>query len=89
MTPLQLAVLFHETYEKLAPLFGYATRSDTKKFDAESSNGKLMICVCWVVLQFLGILKDAPCPKCGQVLSAVGIGGEYPCPVCGIPILHD
>ena len=33
------AVDFHETYEQLAPSFGYETRADTKKFDPESKNG--------------------------------------------------
>jgi len=33
---------FHEAYERLAPTFGYETREDTKEFDADSPNGKLM-----------------------------------------------
>jgi hypothetical protein len=37
---------FHEAYERLAPSFGYATREDTRAFDPESANGKLMIAVC-------------------------------------------
>ncbi len=44
--PLALAVLFHVTYEKLAPLAGYETRTETKIFDPESANGKLMIATC-------------------------------------------
>lgn len=36
---------FHDTYEKLAPEYGYETRSDTKKFDPSSQNGRLMIAV--------------------------------------------
>lgn len=40
------AKLFHNTYEQLAPSFGYETRTDTKVFDPESKNGKLMIEVC-------------------------------------------
>ncbi len=43
---LKIAKLFHETYERLAPQFGYETRQDTKAFDPESPNGKLMIAVC-------------------------------------------
>jgi hypothetical protein len=43
---LSLALKFHETYERLAPSFGYATRTETRVFDPESSNGKLMISVC-------------------------------------------
>lgn len=44
--PVALALRFHEAYERLAPQFGYETREDTKKFDPESKNGKLMIAVC-------------------------------------------
>jgi hypothetical protein len=41
-----MAKQFDDLYEKLAPLFGYETRADTKQFDPESPNGKLMIAVC-------------------------------------------
>ena len=41
-----IARLFHDTYERLAPSFGYETRADTKAFDPESANGRLMIAVC-------------------------------------------
>lgn len=47
---MEAAIKFHETYERLAPQFGYETRPDTKAFDAESPNGKLMIAVCGEVL---------------------------------------
>ena len=47
-----LARRFHDLYESLAPTFGYTTRSDTKQFDPESPNGKLMIAVC------NGLLKE-------------------------------
>lgn len=50
MTPLELATLFHETYERLAPDFGYETRQDTKQFDKNSKNGKLMVAVCFEIL---------------------------------------
>ena len=43
---LKLARLFHTTYERLAPEFGYETRTDTKVFDPLSSNGRLMLAVC-------------------------------------------
>ncbi len=42
----EIAKRFHEAYERLAPSFGYETRKDTKAFDAESANGKLMTAVC-------------------------------------------
>ena len=41
-----LARLFHKTYELLAPTFGYETRPETREFDPESPNGRLMIAVC-------------------------------------------
>lgn len=44
--PLALAVLFHVTYEKLAPNLGYDTRKETRILDPESANGKLMIATC-------------------------------------------
>jgi len=43
---LSVAIMFHETYERLAPSFGYETRKDTKEFDPNSPNGKLMVAVC-------------------------------------------
>lgn len=46
LTAEQLARSFHEIYERLAPVFGYETREDTKVFDPNSKNGKLMIAVC-------------------------------------------
>ena len=33
---------FHNTYEMLAPKYGYETRGDTKQLDFDSPNGKLM-----------------------------------------------
>lgn len=44
--PLALAVLFHVTYESLSAEFNYVTRTETRIFDPESANGKLMIAVC-------------------------------------------
>ena len=36
---------FHETYERLAYQFNYSTREDTREFDPESTNGRLMLAV--------------------------------------------
>ena len=46
-----IARLFHDTYETLAPAYGYETREDTKEFDPNSKNGKLMIAVCDFVIK--------------------------------------
>lgn len=68
MNALKLAILFHETYERLAPSFGYETRDDTKKFDENSKNGKLMVAVCNELLPILQIFKRPvvtnSCPHC-------------------------
>jgi hypothetical protein len=44
--PLSLAIKFHETYERLAPSFGYETRKETRAFDPTTPNGRLMVAVC-------------------------------------------
>ena len=33
-------------YEQLAPNLGYDTRKETRIFDPESANGKLMVATC-------------------------------------------
>ncbi len=48
---LNLAKQFHDTYELLAPEHGYATREDTKEFDPESPNGRLMVATCHAMLE--------------------------------------
>lgn len=50
----QLARQFHEIYERLAPGFGYETRTETRQFDPDSANGRLMIAVCAEVLRITG-----------------------------------
>ena len=50
MDEVKLAKLFHQVYEDLAPSFGYETRTDTKEFDEEAKNGKLMIATCKAIL---------------------------------------
>ena len=53
MEPKKLAVLFHDTYERLAPQFGYETRKETREFDEHSPNGQLMIAVCGEILHII------------------------------------
>ena len=43
---LAMAIQFHETYERLAPSFGYETRIETRTFDSTTPNGRLMVAVC-------------------------------------------
>ena len=47
---IKLAKLFHDNYERLAPNFGYETRKETKHFDTESANGRLMIATCQAII---------------------------------------
>lgn len=60
MNASDLAILFHETYERLAPSFGYETRQETRRFDENSSNGRLMIAVCAEILTALKAGADDP-----------------------------
>ena len=46
----QITRQFHDVYERLALQFGYETREDTKVFDPQSQNGRLMIAVCAEVI---------------------------------------
>lgn len=39
---LEITKNFHDMYEKLASEYNYETREDTKVFDINSNNGKLM-----------------------------------------------
>jgi hypothetical protein len=48
---LALAKQFHDTYERLAPTFGYETRPETREFNPESPNGRLMIAVCKEIIE--------------------------------------
>lgn len=41
----------HETYERLAPQFHYETRPETREFNPDSVNGRLMIAVANEMLQ--------------------------------------
>ena len=55
MTPEQLAREFHETYEHLAPQFGYTPRPETSKpweeIPDDSPNKRLMIAVAGEIMK--------------------------------------
>lgn len=46
-----LAIQFHTVYETKSPMFGYVTREDTRTFDMNSANGKLMMATCEELLR--------------------------------------
>lgn len=60
---VELARLFHDTYERLAPAYGYETRPDTKQFDPHSPNGRLM---CAVIRRLRATLASPPALKVEQ-----------------------
>lgn len=76
-----MAERFHEAYERLAPSFGYETRPETRAFDPQSANGKLMIAVCQ---EFLESMRDAAsvaeeCARlCDEVEERPWFGYESP-----------
>jgi hypothetical protein len=73
MTPEQLAQLFHETYERLAPEFGYTTRKSSAQpwANVPEPNKSLMIAVAKRILEQLNTqdrelreaLEAAPDPR--------------------------
>lgn len=76
--PEQLAQMFHEAYERLAPGFGYETRADSRKPWAEvpEANRRLMTAVADEVVSSMARLvlngQDASTrrPQCNR-------GGEH------------
>jgi hypothetical protein len=67
-TPESLARFFHDTYEMLAPSFGYETRKDTRDFNPKSQNGRLMVAVCEAVLLRFRAAFTAEQQRLDQVL---------------------
>lgn len=51
---------FHEVYERLAPNFGYETRTETREFESTTPNGKLMIAV---MAEMLPLIKSSTIAK--------------------------
>lgn len=56
-----LAKTFHETYERIAPEFGYKTREESAKpwEEVPEQNKNLMIAVCAVVLAKYAVYQEA------------------------------
>ena len=86
----KLAELFHDTYETLAPAYGYETREDTKVFDPNSKNGKLMIAVCGAVEaqssqllleKVMEVVEGMKCRRCSMPISECS-KGRWEKPMC-------
>jgi len=75
----ELAEKFHEAYERLAPEYGYETRPETKQFDPESPNGKLMIAVCDELLDTMDwVSVKTPPEESGEyIVSTLFDGKKY------------
>jgi len=79
MTAEELAVLFHDTYERLSTDFGYTTRQDTRKFNPDSPNGRLMIATCKEVLEVFATENT----RLRQMVSDLQSGMYVNCVYCG------
>lgn len=77
LPPLELARKFHEAYERLAPLYGYETRQETREFDPTSNNGRLMIAVCAEVRAYAKAARGASPLTDEQIAPFVAIASEY------------
>lgn len=62
----RIAELFHETYERLAPAFGYQTREASRKpwADVPEQNKRLMVAVCGEILSALQQAQAPPTCVC-------------------------
>ena len=62
LTPELLARTFHESYERLAPSFGYDTRDDSRQpwEQVPESNRKLMVATAEAVITQLGLVTSGP-----------------------------
>ena len=65
ISPQELAQKFHETYERLAPNFGYETRRESAKLwsDVPQQNKDLMVAVCEEIKLWLA---GAEPPEAGE-----------------------
>lgn len=60
----KLARFFHNTYERLAPDYGYETRPETRTFSPLTKNGKLMVAVCReVILHYPNAPEELRCQQ--------------------------
>ena len=79
---LALATRFHETYERLAPLFGYETRQETRTFDASTPNGKLMVAVCASLMEDAAVRPASVRTDDPPMVQRLNDGREIPSTTC-------
>jgi len=72
----QLAELFHDRYERLAPEFGWVTRMETRTFDPNSTNGRLMIAVCDEILTWFDRNDVGLCARCAAEMRSTSTTGS-------------
>jgi hypothetical protein len=62
LTPELLARTFHDSYERLAPSFGYDTREDSRQpwEQVPEDNRKLMVATAEAVIAQLGLVASGP-----------------------------
>ena len=75
---LELAMRFHEAYERLAPRFGYETKTETREFDPQAPNGRLMIAVCREIIEQNADLERTARSD-GTLQDFVGCDNQSPC----------
>jgi hypothetical protein len=79
---LAIATRFHETYERLAPLFGYETRQETRTFDASTPNGKLMVAVCAAIMEEAEVQLPTVRADDPPMVQRLNDGREIPSTTC-------
>lgn len=84
MEAKELAKLFHDVYERLAPSYGYKTKEETKTFDENSPNGKLMIATCDIILLEMQANRHEVLVSqaVSQALPEPNLLGEHNCDNC-------
>jgi hypothetical protein len=66
-----LARRFHDAYERLAPSFGYETRTDTRSFEPDSPNGRLMVAVATEIAAEVAAAVQAERAACADVAEGI------------------
>lgn len=69
----RMARMFHNTYERLAPDHGYETREETRTFDPNTPNGKLMIATCMELLRGKKPEVAPPVPVATEPVEPVAV----------------